>query len=269
VRVEDLVRAVGIRVAECRGDGQGIDYITLVPDGEPTLDLRLAPEIRRLKTFGIPVAVITNGSLLGDPKVRSALAEADVVSVKVDAVDPRTWRRINRPGKQLRLPAILEGLELFARSFSGETWTETMLVGGINDHAEGVEQIACFLERIEPARAYVAVPTRPPAVAGVVPPPARAVSEAHEVFRRRFARVELLASPEEGTFGHGADPKGDLLAILAVHPMSEAAARGYLEEAGTDPAILDELLAAELVVRVVYHGDAFILGEWGGAAVRH
>ena len=268
VRVEDLVRAVEERVAACSAGEGAVDYITVVPDGEPTLDVWLGPEIRALKKLGIRIAVITNGSLLWRPKVRSALAEADVVSVKVDATERLPWRRINRPGRQLRLPTILEGLETFARSFSGEVWTETMLVRGVNDDVQELERLAMFLERVEPVRAYVALPTRPPAVSDVRAPPARSIVEALELFESHLPAVHLLAGKEHGMFGHGSDPAEDLLGILAVHPMPEGAAREYLEDVEADPAILDELLASERAARVVYRGDTFLVGRWRGAPPR-
>ncbi len=259
--VPELLRSVERRVAECRARKEPIDFLTFVPDGEPTLDALLGPEIRALKPLGIPVAVITNGSLLSHPEVRTDLAEADVVSVKVDTTDPATWRRVNRPGRQLRLPTILQGVAAFARDFSGQLWTDTMLVEGVNDGVDGLTQLGAFLEGIAPARAYLAVPTRPPAVPGVRPPSAATLVEAHEIFRQRLPCVELLTSPEEGPFGHGEYPPEDLLAILAVHPMPETVARRYLEEAGADPATLDELLAGDRVVRVGYRGGTFVVSR--------
>ncbi len=258
---QEVAREVGDTVVACRARAEPIDYLTFVPDGEPTLDQLLGAEIRALEPLGIPVAVITNGSLLWRSEVRADLAGADVVSVKVDTTDPETWRRVNRPGKQLRLPAILQGLEAFAQDFPGELWTETMLVAGLNDDAHGLEQVAAFLERIAPARAYLAVPTRPPADLGVRPPSADTMGEALEIVRNRLPSVELLVSPEEGAFGHGADPAGDLLSILAVHPMPEGAARAYLEEGGGDSSLLDELLAGARIERVAYDARTFVVSR--------
>jgi wyosine [tRNA(Phe)-imidazoG37] synthetase (radical SAM superfamily) len=262
--VREVVSAVRDRVAACRACGELVDFVTVVPDGEPTLDLLLGPELRGFKQLGIPVAVITNGSLLWRPEVRASLAEADVVSVKVDTTDPHTWRRINRPGRQLRLPAILQGLEAFAQDFSGELWTETMLVEGINDDSEELRRTASFLEGVHPRRAYVAAPTRPPAAPGVGAPSTRALVEAHQTFNERLPEVRLLVSPEEGAFGHGGDPVGDLLAILQVHPMPERVARAYLSEAGAGPAVLDELLSSDLVVGVGFRGERFVVARLQG-----
>ena len=71
---ESVYDAVAERVAACRASGQGIDHITFVPEGEPTLDVNLGETIRGVRRLGIPVAVITNGSLLWRPDVRADLA---------------------------------------------------------------------------------------------------------------------------------------------------------------------------------------------------
>ena len=94
------------RVEAARRTGNEIDYLSFVPDGEPTLDAGLLATIRSLKSLGIPIAVITNGSLLAQPGVRAALALASRVSLKVDAVREEVWRRVNRPHRRLDLEAI-------------------------------------------------------------------------------------------------------------------------------------------------------------------
>jgi wyosine [tRNA(Phe)-imidazoG37] synthetase (radical SAM superfamily) len=94
---ERLARAVALHVQRVRARGERIDYLTFVPDGEPTLDANLGREIELLRPLGIPIAVITNGSLAWRPQVRAALRGADWLSVKVDATDEPTWRRVNRP----------------------------------------------------------------------------------------------------------------------------------------------------------------------------
>jgi wyosine [tRNA(Phe)-imidazoG37] synthetase (radical SAM superfamily) len=254
----EVVSAVERRVADCRASGQGIDYVTFVPDGEPTLDLHLGEEIRALRPLGIPVAVITNGSLLWRPDVRADLDGADVVSVKVDGADERPWRRVSRPSRALRLRVVLDGVRGFAKDYRGRLLTETMLVRGLNDDRGTVEGIARLLETLRPAVAYLAVPTRPPAESDVRPPGEGAVVAAYELLAARLPRVELLTGDEEGGFGRTGEPAEDLLGILAVHPMQEEAARHYLEEAGVGSAVLDALLAGGRVVRVRHRGRLFL-----------
>jgi len=100
--------------------GKEIDYISFVPDGEPTLDINLGKEIEILKGFGIKIAVITNSSLIWRKDVRDDLKKADCVSIKVDALSEDIWRKINRPYKSLKLNEILEGIKIFSNEFKGE-----------------------------------------------------------------------------------------------------------------------------------------------------
>jgi wyosine [tRNA(Phe)-imidazoG37] synthetase (radical SAM superfamily) len=89
---EEILEDVEEKVAEARARGEKIDYLAFVPDGEPTLDLNLGKEIELLKSVGIPIAVITNSSLIFKENVREALLLADWVSLKVDAVTEEIWR---------------------------------------------------------------------------------------------------------------------------------------------------------------------------------
>lgn len=252
------IRADVIRKVDAnRASGAPIDYISFVPDGEPTLDLNLGAHIRALHDIGIPIAVITNASLLWMPAVRAELAAADLVSVKVDAVREETWRRVNRPHGELDLERVLNGIRDFARGYRGTLISDTMLVGNVNDDADNVGAVADFLAGISPACAYLGSPTRPPASASVVPPENAAMVRAYEILRARLPRVELLPSSESGTFGTDGDATDGLLAILAVHPMREAAVLEYLSNAGTGTEVLDELRRSGRVDRVSYRGETF------------
>lgn len=259
---EQVVAAVEQRVARCRASGQDIDYMTFVPDGEPTLDLHLGEMLQALKPLGIPLAVLTNGSLLWRRDVREELALADLVSLKVDAVDERAWRRIDRPSGALCLALVLDGIRHFADERQAGLLTETLLVRGLNDSRAVVEEVALFLEPLRPDVAFLAIPTRPPAEVDVDPPSAAAVVAAFEALSARLPRVELLTGDEVGAFGRTGDAAHDLLGILAVHPLREAVARDYLAENGPGPA-LEALLASGQVVRVAHHGRSFVTrGAW-------
>ena len=102
-----IFKEVSEKVKTLHNDGEKIDYITFVPDGEPTLDINLGKEIDLLKTLGVKIAVITNSSLLGDENVRSDLMQVDWASVKIDSVDEKIWHKINRPNGKLSLQKIL------------------------------------------------------------------------------------------------------------------------------------------------------------------
>ncbi len=100
--VEEIMAAVEEKLIEAQSKDQTIDYLSFVPDGEPTLDINLGKEIDALKPFGIPVAVICNATQINDPEVIEALNKADWVSLKVDSVLDPAWRKINRPHKKNR-----------------------------------------------------------------------------------------------------------------------------------------------------------------------
>ena len=59
-----IVQRVNEKIEQAEEKGELIDYLSFVPDGEPTLDVNLDKEIELLRALGIQVAVITNASLL-------------------------------------------------------------------------------------------------------------------------------------------------------------------------------------------------------------
>lgn len=120
--------------------------------------------------MGPKIAVISNGSLVHLEEVRGDLASADWVSLKVDAVNEKTWRKVDRPPRSLKLAKIVSGMLAFREIFAGVLVTETMLVSGVNDGVEQLRELAAFLRRLQPAVAYLAVPARPPAERWVCPP---------------------------------------------------------------------------------------------------
>jgi wyosine [tRNA(Phe)-imidazoG37] synthetase (radical SAM superfamily) len=252
-----LIAAVTARVRSLRERGEGVDFLTFVPDGEPTLDRHLGEEIDGLRPLGLPVAVISNGSLVWCDEVREALSRADWVSLKVDAVDPALWRRINRPHASLRLEVVLDGMLRFSNEYGGTLATETMLVEGVNDDDVSIDATAAFVERLRPRIAYVAVPTRPPAEPWVQPPGEEAVNRAFQRFAERLPRVELLTGFEGTAFGTTGEPAEDLLATTAVHPMRKDAALALLARAGADRSVLDRLVAEDRLRPVRYREHIF------------
>ncbi len=132
---EEILDQVTRRLETVRARGEAVDYLTFVPDGEPTLDIHLGAAIDGLRGLGLPIAVISNASLIWREDARAALARSDWVSLKIDSVDPTTWRQINQPHTDLALADILAGIRTFATGFKGSLVSVTMLLAGINDSA--------------------------------------------------------------------------------------------------------------------------------------
>jgi wyosine [tRNA(Phe)-imidazoG37] synthetase (radical SAM superfamily) len=255
--VDEIVRAVHEQVRRVRARDEAVDYVAFVPDGEPTLDANLGRAIETLRPLGIPVAVISNASLLSREDVRADLMGADWVSLKVDAADERTWRRVDRPRGCLDLAAIQEGALAFARSFQGTLVSETMLVAGINDGPAQLEAIAHFLGKLRPATAYLAVPTRPPAEAWVRAPGEGALNRAYQILSATVGQVEYLIGYEGDAFAFTGDVEADLLSITAVHPMREDAVRAILARAGAGWDVVTHLMHEGQLVEARYGGHNF------------
>ncbi|SQD92835.1 putative Fe-S oxidoreductase [Candidatus Bipolaricaulis anaerobius] len=261
---EEIIRAVEARLSELRRKDEPVDYLTFVPDGEPTLDLNLGQEIELLKQLSIPVAVITNSSLIFREAVREELSQADWVSLKVDAASEPVWRRINRPHKELDLAEIKQGLLEFARTFRGTLASETMLIQGLNEDTAELEKTAKLLAELEPAIAYIAIPMRPPAEAWVKPADEGAVARAYALFSERLPRVELLIGYEGNAFSTIGDAVQDLLSITAVHPMRKQAVQELLARDRAAWEVVRRLLAEGKLVELTYRGERFYLRKLSG-----
>ena len=255
---EEIVRQVEefLRKAQVK-----VDYVSFVPDGEPTLDVNLKIEIEMLKErVGKPIAVLTNSSLLWIEDVRSSLYEADFVSIKVDSVSEDVWRRVNRPHSSLKLERILEGILEFSRSYRGKLVTETMLVQGLNDSEESLRYTAGFIAQVKPSVAYISIPVRPPAERWIKPPSDSSLVAAYSIFKETVdAQVELLASIEPPPEVRG-DAVKYLVSTVSVHPLKLEYAVKILEDSGLNPSdVLDELVKSEVISKVEYGGSTFII----------
>lgn len=248
------------KVWEAKEKGERIDYLTFVPDGEPTLDANLGQEIEMLKALNIPLAILTNSSLIWREDVREDLLKLNLVSLKLDAVSEDLWRRIDRPHKTLRLDKILEGMLEFRKDFDGKFVTETMLIDGIN-YGEEFKKIAEFLRELKPDIAYIAVPTRPPWEKWVKPAREEVINMAFQTFADAIGeeRVEYLIGYEGNAFAFTGNVEEDILSITAVHPMREDALRELLKKANVDWATVEKLIEEGKLIELEYGKKRFYM----------
>jgi len=263
-RPEKIFLDVDQKAKDAGRRGESIDYLTFVPDGEPTLDLRLGEEIKLLRKLKLKIAVITNSSLIWRTDVRDELCEADWVSLKIDALSPDVWRKVNRPHGSLRLDQILQGISEFARAFRGYLVTETMLVHGVNDRPGEIEKISNFLAGLKPQKNYIAVPIRPPAETWVKPPDEHSVNQAYQAFKEKSVDTEYLIGYEGNAFAFTGNAEEDLLSIMSVHPMREDAVDEFLIKAGVDRTLVRRLVKENKLAETRYKGKIFYLRKWVG-----
>lgn len=258
---EDIFKEVRRKADEATLRNERIDYLTFVPDGEPTLDINLGKEISILKQIEIPIAVITNASLIWREDVKEDLLAANLVSLKVDAVSENLWKRVNRPHKDLKLNAILEGITEFADEFEGTIISEAMLIDDIN-YGDEFEKVADFLKHLKRlGKAYIAIPTRPPAEEWVKPAKEETVNAAFQVFSERLGvdRVEYLIGYEGNAFAFTGRVEEDLLSITAVHPMRKEAVKEFLKKANADWRVIEKLLKEDKLIELEYEGNKYYM----------
>jgi wyosine [tRNA(Phe)-imidazoG37] synthetase (radical SAM superfamily) len=260
-KTEDIFEQVKRKVNETNQRKEPIDYLTFVADGEPTLDINLGNEISLLKQLGIPVAVITNSSLIWQNDTKEDLLEADFVSFKIDTVNEKLWKRIDRPHKDLKLKTILEGISDFANEFKGTIVSETMLIEGI-DYGDESEKTAEFLKNLKRLdKAYLAIPTRPPTERWVTPAKEETVNEAFQVFAEKLGanKLEYLIGYEGNAFSFTGRVEEDLLSITSVHPMREEAVKEFLKKTDTGWSIIEKLLLENKLVELEYSGKVYYM----------
>jgi len=230
------------------------DYITIAGSGEPTLHAGIGNLIKAIRAVtDIPVAVLTNGSLLWLAEVRDALGDADLVIPSLDAGSERLFRHVNRPHREITFHKMIDGLLEFRKCFSGQYWLEVFLLGGITGLSVPVKEIARLIKRVSPHRIHVNTVVRPPAESFAFP----VSDDLMEGFVKVFGpRAEVIGRckdlPAEAQTAH--DPQ-EILALVARRPCTlEDIAAGL----GLDPveagSRVDQLAAAGLLT-TEYQGE--------------
>ncbi len=262
---EQIVAEVNLLINKVKSDANPINYLTIVPDGEPTLDLNLGKTIRTLKQFNIKIAVITNSSLLHKNDVRNSLLDADWVSVKIDALTEDTWHKIDRPHGKLNFKSILNGVKLFSEEFKNYFATETMLIKGINDSDAEIKAISEFVKILNPDKAYLSIPTRPPAEKYVEVPNEERLNKAYQIFNSKGINTELNTGYEGNEFSSTGNLGEDILNITAVHPMRKDAVNDLINKNNGTWGDINYLVNSGKLFESEFDGNIFYLRnlkEW-------
>jgi wyosine [tRNA(Phe)-imidazoG37] synthetase (radical SAM superfamily) len=173
------------------------DYISLAGSGEPTLNCRIGEMIDRIKSLTrIPVAVLTNGSLLWMPEVRKALMNADLVLPSLDAGDGDLFGFVNRPHPQIEFQMMLDGLAEFTARFSNPVWLEVFLLGGMTGLSSEVKKIAALAKHIRPLRVQLNTVTRPAFENFALAVPENALESLAELFEPRAEVIAKFKMPD-------------------------------------------------------------------------
>lgn len=238
------------------------DYLTFVSNGEPTLDINLGKEIEMLKQFEIPIAVITNASLIFKEDVRNDLMKADWVSVKIDSVNEKEWKAINQPNPKLDFNKQIDAIQLFANNFQGKLCTETMLINGYNDTSNSLENTASFISSLSTSVSYLSIPIRPPAKAGIQAVTETKIAEAWNIFNGKGINAETLTGFEGTDTGFTGDIADDILRITSVHPLREDTIEELIKKDYSDIRVIDSLIDEGLIKKVNYKGYKYYVRRY-------
>ena len=229
------------------------DYVTLSGSGEPTLFSPAGEMIDRIKAMtDVPVAVLTNGSLLWRRDVRDQLMSADLVIPSLDAGDEAMFRVVNRPHESIPFKTMLDGLVEFRREFSGQYWLEVLLLAGYTAIEAEVLKLAACVDLIKPDRVQLNTVTRPPAesfalgtshrrmaeLARMFHPPAEVIANFHK--DRMQAELSITREGILDVLRRRPCSLNDIVDSLGMHPneavkcLADLTARGLLAQASRD-----------------------------------
>ncbi len=224
------------------------EYITFSGAGEPTLHSHIGEVIAYIKRLkpGLPVAVLTNGTLFQFPEVREELMQADLVLPSLDAATQSAFQKINRPVRNLSVDQHINGLTDFCREFGGEIWMEVLILPGYNDDNENLSAIKEVLQKINPHRIQLNTLDRPGTVKGLRAATAAELNGIAEDWGLK--QVEIIAPVEDRkknksyrtdienvileTLSRRPCTLGDLEKILGMHINEINKYLGVLEESG-------------------------------------
>ncbi|KPJ98213.1 MAG: hypothetical protein AMK71_11765 [Nitrospira bacterium SG8_35_4] len=211
---EDIIKEIKKSVSV----GHDIDFVTFSGSGEPTLNSDIGNLIHAVKKItSIPVAVLTNGTLLFQEDVQRDLLEADVVLPSLDAASQEVFQKINRPHNSLNIKSISRGIKKFRKSYTGQIWLEIMLIKDFNDSPDELLRIRNAISGIQPDKVHLNTVVRPPSEIC-----ARQLSIDEMKAVRNFLdkRCEVIAAPHIKRSREHKDVEGSIIEMTKRRPLT-------------------------------------------------
>ena len=251
--------AVLMEVGQKLASGEICDYVSIAGSGEPTLHSGIGDLIRQIsKMTEVPIAVLTNGSLLWMDDVQEALMPASLIIPSLDAGCESLFQRVNRPHPDISFKRMVNGLVSFTNRFKRNIWLEILLLEGITGIPREVNKIAAIIKRIAPARIQLNTVVRPAAEMNAHP-----VSKAQMLALKELlpGEVDIIADrkPGESSKSSLSDTRSnDILSLLWRRPCTCAEVANSL---GLRPSEtikdLDALIASGKVITKIVDKRAF------------
>ncbi len=230
-----------------------LDHITLGGCGEPTLNNAFGEIAEKLrKVCDIPIALLTNGSLMWMEEVRGSCRHFDLVIPSLDACNESIYQKVNRPHPSLQFEKIVNGLIKLRNEYGGKIWLEIFLIAGMNCSDQNCSDFKALIDRIRPDRVHLNTAVRPPAEPGVYPPND---SRMQNICRKLGQKAELITPPAENAYLQGNNVEENIMCLVWRRPCTAeeiaAACQSELD------AISDKLthMVANGKIKEVRRGD--------------
>ena len=196
------------------------DYITFSGSGEPVLNSRIGDVIRFIQsqTSEISTAVLTNGTLLFDKKVRDELKDAAVVIPSLDAATGDVFKKVNRPHPKLDVNTIIDGIIRFRGAYTGQLWLEVFIVPGINDTETELSALKQAIEKINPDRVQLNTLDRPGVVEDIRAATREELKRVLDFWQIDNAEIIAKAPERKGLPAYRNDIQSAILGTIARRP---------------------------------------------------
>ncbi len=227
------------------------DVLTITSNGEPTLYPYLNELIDKLKTLNKKLLILSNSSTIYKKEMQNTLKKLDIVKLSLDSVMEKTFKKLDRPHKDISLKNIIEGIIKFRKIYKGELIIEILVVKGINDKKEEFIAFNKVLEQINPDRVDISTIDRPPAykVEGV---------SINKLFQlSEYIKNQKIFIPTREKIEYKIEnlTKEELLNTLKKRPFSESDVKNILDE--HTQRIFNDLLKENLIEEVWVGGIKF------------
>jgi wyosine [tRNA(Phe)-imidazoG37] synthetase (radical SAM superfamily) len=170
IPIEEIYNELKLWLENNPEEAKKLSFITFSGSGEPTLNSKIGELIEKIKKItNLPIAVITNSSLLGDSFVRKDILLADLIIPSLDAVTPEVFAKIDRPHQDIKIDQIISGLISLRKEFPGKIWLEVMLIQGINDDLRHIKKLKAVIDEIMPDKIQLNSPVRSTAEPDILP----------------------------------------------------------------------------------------------------
>jgi len=248
--VEEIMSAI-VEALEVYDD---IDVLTITANGEPTLYPHLGELVKEINAIkgNIKTLILSNSSTIDDPAVQSALEGIDTVKLSLDCASQKCIKKVDRLHSGIDVENIKRGMLEFKQKSKNPIIIEILVVEGVNDKSESIQELNEFLMQLRPDRIDLGSIDRPPAY-GVKPVSYERLRELSMLFDPKLSvnitqRKIIETKPSPYT-------KEQIKSTLNKRPLSDEDIKILFDDASQER--LKELIADGHVAKVENNGVFF------------